>query len=95
MIKDKPSPFMILSSLRKWHNEHFPNIRPDPDPDNPIVAKPIRFDFPPWAVHPKYPGSNPRYIAMHELLSIVKVEDGLIHFPEPWGQDPVPLLPRD
>ncbi len=95
MDKDKPSDFMILSSLRAWHDEHFPIIRPDPDPDNPLAHQTIQFTCPPWAIDPEYPGSNPRYIARHELLCMVRVKDGLIHFPESWVQEPVPLLSKD
>lgn len=79
------SPFRILQSLNDWHRKHF-RIHQTPQ------GKTL-LEGPPWVVDTATWGQN--YIPMWRLLSLVRVEGDLIHFPPAWEQPPVPLLPEE
>lgn len=78
----------IARSLSKWHEENFFATVSDRWPK-------VYLSFPEWAVDPKSEEKGAGYIPMWRLIAIVRVDDGMIHFPESWGQDPVPLLPDE
>ena len=77
-----PSPFLVLQSLDNWHRKHFRIAYATP--------RQTRVEGPDWAKDREHAWSN-GYIPMWRLLELVRVQDGLIHFPPEWNQDPVPL----